>query len=441
MSHNPLAAELEQVAAELESLRARRTDLGSSLDWYSSFDRAATEQRVKDLQNKRGKLEERLGDTTDALGQAKQRTSVLKSKTRWGQDPRRWLPNVRAKARRQFAAHKRKLADLEARRTELVDKLDKTDRKLTKATAVLAEYDGFDVAAATEELAALDAEIAVRQPEHEDLAVRKERLDQQLEGAVESLTELQTDLRRATSKRSSLRSDVDRYERDIKKAQKLDKALADAWDGRERYEVHKECEDEFNDGSPGRVLKNRRRKLNEARHELSSLERRIPGLERNVAKAEQRVATIVARGTRDIRTIVIDGNNLCYAEQKFIGSAALRPLCLHLREKYDVTLVFDNSIRRLLTGSSDEKHWITDADLRERFPGVTLHVVPARTQADETILAASVDPTVYVLSNDRFAEYRDKPAVREGRLITHEILNGQVLVHDLDVSVSITPGP
>jgi hypothetical protein len=46
---------------------------------------------------------------------------------------------------------------------------------------------------------------------------------------------------------------------------------------------------------------------------------------------------------------------------------------------------------------------------------------------------------VYVLSNDRFAEYAEKPAVRDGRVLRHEILNGRILVHDLDVAASFGP--
>jgi hypothetical protein len=38
-----------------------------------------------------------------------------------------------------------------------------------------------------------------------------------------------------------------------------------------------------------------------------------------------------------------------------------------------------------------------------------------------------------VISNDRFRDYTDKPAVRDDRLIRHEIVAGQVLVHDLDL--------
>jgi hypothetical protein len=44
-------------------------------------------------------------------------------------------------------------------------------------------------------------------------------------------------------------------------------------------------------------------------------------------------------------------------------------------------------------------------------------------------------PDAWVISNDRFREYTDKPAVRDDRLIRHEIVAGQLMVHDLDVSI------
>jgi len=440
VSHNPLDAELAQMASELENLRARRREVTSGLDWYSTFDRAAAEQKVAKLRARRDEVSDQLSAATAEVDAAPQRAAALHAQTRWGRDPRNWFSNHRAQAKDQLAAHTRQVDQLKTHQAELQEDLDRTRRKLKKTKRTISRYDEFDPAAANAEVVALDADIPVREGEHDELAERKQRLDQLLEGAVESLTELQTELSRAKSKRGSLRSDADRYERDIEKAKKLDKALSDAWDGRGRYEVHQECEDAFGDSKPRRVMGDRRRKLDEARREISNLDRRIPSIERNAAKAEQRVATIVARGTREVVAIVIDGNNLCYVDKKFIGIAALRPLCLILQESYDVTLVFDASIRRLLSGSDDENNWLTDDSLRRRFPGVTLHVVPARSQADETILAASVDPFVYVLSNDRFAEFRDKPAVRDKRLIAHEILNDRVLVHDLDISLTIAPG-
>jgi len=441
LSHNPLAPELEQKAAELEGLRSRRSQLSSTLDWCATFDRAAAEEKAAKQQDRSDDIEEQLAAIQDEIVAATHQTSALRAKTESGWDPRYWFSKDRAQAKAHFAAHTRKLADIDTRQTELNSRLERSRSKLRKTTRTIAKYDQFDQAAANEELTAIDAEMPIRQLEHDALADRKKRLDRQLEGAVESLIELQSDLKRATSNRSSRRSDVASFERDIEKANKLDKQLSAASDGHDRWEIHQESEDEFDDGSPRRVLGDRRRKLNDARREISDLDRRIPAIERNVEKAEQRVATIVARGTRDIRSIVIDGNNLCYQDAKFIGIAALRPLCLYLQTNYEVILVFDASIRPLLSGPADKSHWITEESLRERFPDTTLHIVTARTQADETILAAAVDPVVYVLSNDRFSEYRDKPAVRDKRLITHEILNGQILVHDLDISLSFAPQP
>ena len=172
----------------------------------------------------------------------------------------------------------------------------------------------------------------------------------------------------------------------------------------------------------------RRRKLTQTTRDLASKDRQLEGIRRNVGKAHDRVKRVVARGTRDIRALVVDGSNLCYQGGDFIRLAALRPLCDHLIGTYDVTVVFDASIRRKLGV-------LTDRALRDAFPGVTVHVVATRMKADETVLGVAEDPFVFVLSNDRFAEYGEKPAVREGRLIRHEIINGRVLVHDLDISV------
>lgn len=159
--------------------------------------------------------------------------------------------------------------------------------------------------------------------------------------------------------------------------------------------------------------------------------RGLESVRRNLAKAEHRVATTVARGTRNVQALVLDGSNFCYQGGTFIRLAALGPLCSHLAGIYDVTLVFDASIRRRLGG-------VTDQALREAFPGVTVHVVATKTKADETILMVAQDPLVYVLSNDRFAELGDMPVVNGGRLIRHEIINGRVLVADLDVAVPFT---
>ncbi|MCS7167106.1 MAG: hypothetical protein RMI91_07990 [Gemmatales bacterium] len=67
---------------------------------------------------------------------------------------------------------------------------------------------------------------------------------------------------------------------------------------------------------------------------------------------------------------------------------------------------------------------------------MTVHVVPSRQSADETILRiAERKPQCYVLSNDRFAEYPDSRIVREDRLTRHTILDGCMIIEDLDIEV------
>lgn len=177
-------------------------------------------------------------------------------------------------------------------------------------------------------------------------------------------------------------------------------------------------EQRFDRSSPRGVASAKRRALN--------------SVNRNIAKVEARLTEIGRRASRDVKALIIDGNNLCYQDSEFIGLAALKPLCTRLATTRDVTVVFDSSIRRHLQ--------VRDDDLRRMLPDVAVHVVAPRRAADETILDSAQDGYVYVISNDRFGEFREKAAVREDRLLRHEIINGRVLVHDLWVDETFATG-
>ncbi|MDW8223864.1 MAG: hypothetical protein RMJ82_13035, partial [Gemmatales bacterium] len=158
------------------------------------------------------------------------------------------------------------------------------------------------------------------------------------------------------------------------------------------------------------------------------LRRRV--LERDLQKLHQRAAEIARRVSRSIEKIVLDGNNLCFEGNCFIGLAALKAVVPVLAKDYELYLVFDASIRaRLKTG---------DSKIRGEFERYAeVHVVPSRCVADETILElAGEEESTYILSNDRYADFPDKPAVRQGRIITHQIVAGKVFIPDLDISVA-----
>jgi len=158
-------------------------------------------------------------------------------------------------------------------------------------------------------------------------------------------------------------------------------------------------------------------------------EQQIDRIRRNMGKTQQRIAKLAEAAARDIDALIIDGNNCCYQDSDFIGLAALIPMTEKLAERYVVTIVFDADIRGLLR--------VSDDDLRAALPTANVHVVATHVKADETILDAAHESTAWVVSNDRFGDYREKAAVKERRVIRHEIVRSRVFVHDLGVNEPI----
>ena len=431
MEHNPLAEELRLATAELTRLLEDRSELETELSWRRDFDRSAGEQTVIKYQATRDALEADRAAIQARLESAVKQTRGLEATTELGWDPTYWLSKKRAQAKKRWQDHRLELARLETQKATLTDELADTQHSLDAAQRDIARFDKIDAAQTAAALANLDTMIALRQPEVDSLSERKEDLDRQLKAPVEVLEGLQAELSRLEGRRRDLLQLVGDCEQDIERAQKFKKALSLASDKSERWEIHHDCEATFGTGRPGDVISARRSGRDEARREISSIDRQLVPVRRNVTKARERVTTVGTRGAREVRALVIDGNNVCYEGSTFIRLAALAPLCRQLLDFYEVTVVFDDSIRRLL-GTDD-------AALREAIPGSNVHVVASRATADETILAVAEDPFTYVLSRDRFAEFAEKPAVRDGRVLHHEILNGRILVHDLNIIVPFGP--
>lgn len=130
---------------------------------------------------------------------------------------------------------------------------------------------------------------------------------------------------------------------------------------------------------------------------------------------------------RKIDTIVIDDNNLCYEGSDFIGLSAIETLVPLLSRTCSVIVVFDSAIRKLLNTD--------DSGIQKRLGShAKVHIVASGRLADETVLdLASANELTYVLGNDRFGDFNEKSVVKDGRLIQHEIVNGNVFVHDLQI--------
>lgn len=179
--------------------------------------------------------------------------------------------------------------------------------------------------------------------------------------------------------------------------------------------VHQECEKLLGTGSPKKAI--------------GQSQSQILRLERDLEKSKKRAIQIRVNISRDIRKVIIDGNNMCYENGKFVGLAPAIESTKELQKKYKVIIVFDAAIRSQIKAGNQE--------IRAKFDrSVDVHVVATKQQADETILdIASNDDSCYIISNDRFGEYQEKAAVKGSRVIRHEVVCGNVLIHDLNINV------
>ncbi|WP_307314168.1 hypothetical protein [Microbacterium sp. SORGH_AS_0421] len=205
--------------------------------------------------------------------------------------------------------------------------------------------------------------------------------------------------------------------RDLRLAQRYKRDLQSAGNSYEKKQIHNDCRSRLGDGSPSKLI--------------SQLGREIDRLGRDASKLDPRLRDIARRGSLEVHAIVIDGSNLVYRDGKLIGLFALRALCAELVDKYSVTVVFDSSTRRRL-GLLD------DGALRAQLPGPSVHVTAPATSTDKTVLDLAAEPTIFVISNDRFAEYLEKSAIRDGRIIRHEILDARAIVRDIGLDLRYT---
>jgi hypothetical protein len=205
----------------------------------------------------------------------------------------------------------------------------------------------------------------------------------------------------------------------ISKAETLDRDLSSAANGYDRAMIHQECGRLFGIDKPRRVISDTTSELRKIKYDLP--------------KIEKRLTVALAKVSRTISHIIIDGNNACYRQSNFIRLAAITHIVDRLSEKYKVSVVFDASIRRLMQADDNMIKSIIGRS-------ASTYITPTRTSADEYILEmAGIDESVYVISNDGYAEYRDYPAVKDGRIVRFMITDDKVIINDLDTVIAL-PG-
>ena len=178
---------------------------------------------------------------------------------------------------------------------------------------------------------------------------------------------------------------------------------------------HQQAQARLGNSSPGSFLHDARREMR--------------GVERDLEKLTRRLAEVVRLADVKIDEIVLDGLNLCYADRRFIGLDALINLAGALADRHAVTVYLDSDARSLMC--------LNDRAIADRFDRrVRVRVTPTGTKADHLLLEHTQGrPSCFVISNDRFGDYPDMSAVRERRILRHQIADGRVIIPDLQLSI------
>lgn len=437
---NPFAAKLRATDDEIKELEHRRVDLVEQVAWASRFN---PEENVREIARLRSEVEARtakLGrleadisalDATSRL--LASQTPALERDARLGLRVDRWFTKECRGARARLKAHEQELADHRRRLQVADEEREQVARDVAELTdhiveneQALARFESFRSVEADEAIAKIDGELSLLRRKRNDLEARAAKVDGAVAAPLAELRRYESEIEALESTISKLRSERSGWESQIVEAQRFDERISSTASRHERFKLHEESERRFGNRSPLAAIKAMRSQTRSLTSSIGDREQQIARIRRDMAKTERRVTEAAEVAAREIDALIIDGNNCCYRGNDFIGLAALIPMTERLGERYAVTVVFDAAIRRLLG--------VSDNDLRAALPAAEVHVVASRVKADETILDAADEPTAWVVSNDRFGDYRDKSSVNERRIIRHEIVRGRVLIHDLEVA-------
>jgi chromosome segregation ATPase len=394
---------VNRIADQLKALQSARQDLEFAIESYRSFVPELETGKIEHLASTAADLTRKIADrgaNQKSLENRLRETQSAKA------NPLLFWKLFTAEQRQLRTAAKRLGRELSAAMTQLVNDqktLSNARAEASTARKRISEHESFNLEEAETQRSSLELEI--------------ERIETDHVVARGELARIESKIRPHTQEYDRLKSEVAALNADISAASRLDQKLDAAAGKNERRLLHNECQAKFGTGRPREVIKDRTGQLRR--------------LENNIPKLERRIRDELQKLHRSINHLVIDGNNVCYEGQSFIGLRGISALVTTLGDRYKITVVFDASIRAMLK---------TDSQGIERAlgPSVYTHVAPTKTAADEYLLKlADKDENAFILSNDRYAEYHDYDAVKSGRLLRFLIAGGKLMANDLDITVNI----
>lgn len=402
MTFNPFDKKLEKAEAKKSELCSSLNTVNNEIDWYVGTELEMLTDSLDELQIYLEKQSLNCIQLRGEVQNIKVNINNLSKSINSLWNPINWFDSQQRDLRGRISELDKVLKEAIKNSAKMEHRYQNTKQMKSTMIEEIERYKSFNFDTKNKNRMMLENQLAEQKREVEKISVRKQKVDEALEPIV-------TQIHAAEQKKSEANS--------IKRqAESLNNELSNADNSHERFKLHEECEAKFGTRSPMKVI--------------SRKESEIRRIDRDLAKLKVRAKDIADISARNIKKLILDGNNLCYQGNTFIGLSALKSLVPILAHEYEVVLVFDASIRGALG--------INDYKIRDILGcGIQVHVVATSVKADETVLdLAGADKTIFIVSNDRFGEFGEKQALRDKRVIRHEIVDSQVLISDLGLSAT-----
>lgn len=305
---------------------------------------------------------------------------------------------------------RRKLIQTEKRNAKLLGilgRLFSLEKKIQKMQEVEHQYQNFDMQKA--------------QTEQQDEQNNVDQLEVAVDKAKSECEKITEELDVLISSYRKLETEVSFCEERKKRAENFVEQLSEAENAYERRLIHEDCKREMGEGNPIKII--------------HSMQKEIEKHKRNLEKLNVRIYGEILRKRRKIETIVIDGNNLCYVnkkeDKKFVGISPVVELTRQLlvRDNLHVVVIFDPEIPYLL---KKDKSFI-----KSQFEDA-VEVSISEDKADKNVLKLAESSTAWIISRDQYSDYPDEKAVLEKRIFRPELVDGKILVHELDVCIKFS---
>lgn len=294
------------------------------------------------------------------------------------------------------------------------------------------------------------------QSQHRRAVLEFLRVDTALRGAAERIRPFEKEIIAVDEAIASANKESEVLACEIKTLERMISKLSSSSNSFERYEIHRRCEEEFDDGNPNQCLRSRRRRKEILRRKIAELKTKKKSIEKGIGRTLGIVEKNPNQEDRKLsqlpKILLVDGSNVVLASEKY-NWRVLKTLLVWIKNNnIDYHLYFDQSfiwrwIKEYETGAK-KKMELDEAVkvlIKEQLAELTdadhTTPCPSRDEADKFILHRADKSGGHVISNDGYRDWESyypwigiKNNTEEVRRVHKFTVEGDILsVPDLDI--------